>query len=106
MGIDIIVYRDKGDKQGDTIKNVLLNSVGAARERGRQEINLSAKGTPISITIPFRQNIECGQNIEIIDSAEQIIRRGKITTVNIDITSVDSFISLEVFVPELAKKGM
>ena len=97
--IDLIVYRGQGDNQGDDVQDILLSTTSAAIERGRHEINQSAKIIPISIRIPYKPDIQVGQIVEIIDSSQQLQLKGKIFSVNIDITPETSNLTLGIEVP-------
>lgn len=100
MSIDIIVERGDSDNQDEEdIQDILLNTVGAAMERGRQEINQSATGTPITLVVNYRDNLKPNQLIEVVDGTQGIVWRAKIKTVELSVEEVDNYATLQVFRP-------
>lgn len=79
---DIIVIRGAGDREAEDVVEALLYTDLAALERGRNEMDRRATAkAEKQLTLRYRAGLETGQLCEVIDAAQGVRYRGKITAV-------------------------
>jgi len=80
--IDLIVIRDAGDHQGEDVVDPMITSVAVALDRGRFEINEASGMRPTTLETVYRNNVEMGQIVEVHDSLQGSVWRGKISSIS------------------------
>lgn len=94
--IDITVLRGSGDIIGEVVSNPLLEKVPVAIQYGRNLIDRNAKMRPVSMETRYRQGLETGKIIEVLDALQGTVWRGKIRSVDIAVEGVETTVSLRV----------
>lgn len=90
MSVDLIVQRGDGSKPGEDFESPLLTLAAVALEKGRNLLNEGARSYSPSLSVRYRKGIRPGQLAEVHDAAQGESWRGRIKSVNIRMTGVDS----------------
>lgn len=95
--ISLTVIRDDGDIPGEDITDPLITNEAMAIQRGRNEIDASAKITPVDIDAIHRTGLETGQTVQVLDALQGATWLGKITSIDIAVEapSITTTISVE-----------
>lgn len=100
MTIDIIVLRGLGDRPGDDIEDRLITEVGVALERGRNEFDEKSGLQSIALTCVLRPTLAPGLLVEVHDSLQGEVWRGKITSVRHVVAGDEAITELEIVRPQ------
>lgn len=93
----IVVLRYLGDKKGQEVVDTLLFGTEAKLARGRAELDQNAlPQQPVTMTIVYRPGLRLGQLVEVLDSTQGQVWRGKITKISHHITETNHTTDIEV----------
>ncbi len=96
MSVDIIVIRGAGDKQGPDIEDRLCCTVAVALSRGRNELDENCGLQSIAITSVLRPNLRTGMLVEIQDSLQGQVWKGKIASIRHTVTGTEATSEMQI----------
>jgi len=95
--VDIVVFRDLGDRQGDDIVDPLVTEIFVGLSRGRAELDQRASNkSDIRYQTVYRSNVRLGDLIEISDALQGLTYRAKVVGINHEISPTGAITNLVI----------
>lgn len=100
MTVHIIVTRGDGLTEGEPIIDPFIGTVGAALDRGRNELDEQASNLqPVVIEAPYRVAVKLGQLVQVEDDETPEVYRAKIIGIDTRFAGVEIVTVLRLIRP-------
>lgn len=96
MSVDIVVIRIPGNKQGPDIVDPLLTNTTIAISRGEAEIQDNEPIDSIALTTNYRTGVKMGDIVEVLDSLQGKVWKGKVVGISHNNALADSWTDLDI----------